>query len=107
MEFYENLQKLRKSKNLSQEDLASKLGISRQAVSKWESGNAYPETEKLIQLAELFDCTVDELITGVMKEEGELNKQEYLKHKRSFAKLISIGVSIVLLGVVLLLFRIY
>lgn len=47
MEFYENLQKLRKSKNLSQEDLASKLGISRQAVSKWESGNAYPETENL------------------------------------------------------------
>lgn len=38
-----------------------------------------------------------------MKEEGELNKQEYLKHKRSFAKLISIGVSIVLIGVVLLL----
>ena len=48
MGFSENLQNLRKIKNMSQEQLAEKLDVSRQAVSKWESGNGYPETEKII-----------------------------------------------------------
>ena len=48
MGFSENLQILRKMKNMSQEQLAERLDVSRQAVSKWESGNGYPETEKLI-----------------------------------------------------------
>jgi len=62
MSFRKNLKYLRKKKNLSQEDLAFKLGVSRQAVSKWESGAAYPETEKMITMCTLFDCTLDELI---------------------------------------------
>ena len=45
MSLSENLQNLRKIKNMSQEELAEKLNVSRQAVSKWESGNGYPETE--------------------------------------------------------------
>ena len=49
MKFNEKLQKLRKEKGMSQEALADELGVSRQAVSKWENGQVYPETEKLIQ----------------------------------------------------------
>ena len=49
-QFSENLRKIRKENNLSQEQLADELGVSRQAISKWESGAAYPEMEKIIAL---------------------------------------------------------
>lgn len=54
MKISENLQNLRKQQQLSQEQLANLLGISRQSVSKWESGDSCPETDKLIALCELF-----------------------------------------------------
>jgi transcriptional regulator with XRE-family HTH domain len=62
MQFHDKLQKLRKEKGLSQESLADMLGVSRQAVSKWESGQAYPETDKLIVLSEFFGVTLDSLL---------------------------------------------
>ena len=62
MRFHEKLQELRKGKGLSQEALAGILDVSRQAVSKWESGQTYPETDKLIGLAKLFDVTLDSLL---------------------------------------------
>lgn len=58
----ENLQLLRKKNRLSQEELADKLSISRQAVSKWESGQSTPDLNKLIILAELYNVTVDSLL---------------------------------------------
>lgn len=54
MTFGEKLYQLRKAQGLSQEALAEKLHTSRQAISKWENNNGYPETEKLILLAKLF-----------------------------------------------------
>lgn len=62
MNFSEKLQKLRKEKGLSQERLAEMLDVSRQAVSKWESGQTYPEIDKLIKLSDLFNVTLDELV---------------------------------------------
>lgn len=62
MKFEEKLQKLRKASGMNQEMLADKLGVSRQAVSKWESGASYPETDKLIQMSKIFNCTLDELV---------------------------------------------
>ena len=58
------LARLRRAQNITQEELAERLGISRQAVSKWESDLAYPETDKLVSLAHLYHCTVDYLLTG-------------------------------------------
>jgi transcriptional regulator with XRE-family HTH domain len=58
------LAKLRKEHNYTQEQLAAVLGVSRQSVSKWESDLAYPETDKLIRLSELFDCSLDYLLKG-------------------------------------------
>ena len=55
---------LRKARNLSQEELASKLGVSRQAVSKWERSEASPDTDNLIQLAALYNISLDELLNG-------------------------------------------
>lgn len=58
----EKLSKLRKEYNYTQEQLADILGVSRQSISKWESDIAYPETDKLIELGKLFDCSVDYLL---------------------------------------------
>ena len=65
MNLSDNLKKIRKDNNLSQEALAEKLGVSRQAVSKWESGLAYPEMDKVIQICNMFDLNIDELFVPV------------------------------------------
>lgn len=62
MKFGDKLIALRKKKGLSQEELAEKLGVSRQSVSKWESNNTYPETDKIVQICNIFECTMDDLI---------------------------------------------
>ena len=62
MEFHEKLQKLRKSRSLTQEELAEALFVSRTAVSKWESGKGYPNIDSLKELARFFSVTIDELI---------------------------------------------
>ena len=55
----DKLARLRKENNFTQEQLAELLGVSRQAISKWESNSAYPETEKLIRLGKLYFCSMD------------------------------------------------
>ena len=62
MTFGEKLAKLRKEQNYTQEQLAEILGVSRQSISKWESDMAYPETDKLIKMGKLFDCSMDYLL---------------------------------------------
>lgn len=62
MIFSEKLQLIRKNKGLTQEELAEKLSVSRQAVAKWESGQVYPEITNLIQIGNLFNVTVDYLV---------------------------------------------
>lgn len=70
MRFCDKLPKLRKENNLSQEQLADKLGVSRQAVSKWESGASYPDMDKIITLCKILNCSLDQLIDdGTMKEQ--------------------------------------
>lgn len=63
MELYEKLYELRRASGMSQEELAEKLGVSRQAVSKWESGATQPELSKLIELSKLYNVSVDELLS--------------------------------------------
>ncbi|CRZ33848.1 transcriptional regulator with XRE-family HTH domain [Herbinix hemicellulosilytica] len=62
MIFSEKLQLLRKNKGLTQEELAEKLDVSRQAVAKWESGQGYPDIANLIQISNLFNVTIDYLV---------------------------------------------
>ena len=63
MNFAENLRQLRKERNLSQEELAELLNVSRQAVSKWEQGEGYPEVEKLLFLSKTLDISLDTLMS--------------------------------------------
>lgn len=74
MNFADNLKKIRKEQNLSQEQIAERLGVSRQSVSKWESGQAYPEMDKMIQLCQMFNLNIDELLNQDIKELNS-NKQ--------------------------------
>ncbi|OPJ60392.1 DUF5680 domain-containing protein [Clostridium oryzae] len=62
MSFCEKLQILRKDKGLSQENLAENIGVSRQAVAKWEAGQSYPDVDKLILLSDLFKVSIDRLV---------------------------------------------
>jgi len=66
--FSENLKKIRKDNNLSQEQLAEELGVSRQAISKWEGAIAYPEMDKIIALCELFNLNIDDLLHKDIRE---------------------------------------
>lgn len=75
MKFNQKLQKLRKENHLSQEALADALEVSRQAVSKWESGQTYPEMDKLISMCKIFKCTLDDL-TNDDVEIGDTFKQK-------------------------------
>ena len=103
MSLSENLQNLRKIKNMSQEELAEKLNVSRQAVSKWESGNGFPETEKIINICEIFDCSMDELVKGKITEDVKKDKNDYDTVFSKAARGIALGVSIILVGVSIML----
>lgn len=83
MNLSNNLKKIRKDNNLSQEQLAEKLGVSRQSVSKWESNQAYPEMDKVLQICQMFNLNVDELLNQNIKEvkekkESKNNINKYL-----------------------------
>lgn len=67
MEFKDILQKIRKDKKISQEDLAQQLGISRQAVAKWETGATFPDIDNLIRISEIFCVTIDYLVKSNAK----------------------------------------
>ena len=68
MNLGERILALRRERNISQADLARRLDVSRQAVSKWEKGLSSPDTVKLLQLAEVFDIEVEYLATGIKPE---------------------------------------
>ena len=65
---------LRKQKKLTQEELAEKLGITAQAISKWENGHTLPETALLPLLAQLFDCTIDSILMPLAVQDAEFRK---------------------------------
>ncbi|MFT8592579.1 MAG: helix-turn-helix domain-containing protein [Bifidobacterium sp.] len=71
MSFKTNLQSLRAQRNMTQEQLAMLLGVSRQAISKWESEKAYPEMDKLLVICDLFGCTLDDLVLGDVNRPGQ------------------------------------
>ena len=72
----EKLSRLRKEYNYTQEQLADVLGVSRQSISKWESNIAYPETDKLVKMGKLFECSMDYLLNEDISEKKGLQPTE-------------------------------
>lgn len=77
MKFGNNIQNLRKAKNLSQEELAEKVGVSRQSISKWECDESYPAWSNIPTLCSIFHCNIDDLISN--EELGKIMDLENLK----------------------------
>lgn len=76
MKLSDNIKFIRKENNLSQEQLAEQLGVSRQAVSKWESGQSYPEMDKVLLICKLYNYNIDELMNENVKEVSETNQSK-------------------------------
>lgn len=95
MKFGDNLRGLRKKKGYSQEDLAEKVGVSRQSVSKWECGEAYPEMENILALCTIFKCKLNDIVHEDMVDIEELDKEirvsivKFKKEKQKKMKLLS------------------
>ena len=110
MSFRDNLQHLRSTRNMTQEQLAMLVGVSRQSVTKWESERAYPEMDKLIKLTQIFECTLDELVSGDLTGRASEPAKSipataaladvtgYDEHYITFANRIACGVAAILLG---------
>ena len=73
----EKIVKQRKELNYTQEQLADILGVSRQSISKWESNIAYPETDKLIELGKLFNCSMDYLLREEVTEKSDVQTSDF------------------------------
>lgn len=78
---FERLYRLRKKSGKSQEEIADQLGISRQALSKWENGESFPTTENLIALAKIYNVSVDELVGNTVDKIVPDVPQEVKKKK--------------------------
>lgn len=79
MEFHKKLYELRKKRGISQEELAYKLNVTRQTVSKWEMGESAPDLEKLRMLSDYFEISLDELVMGKESEKTNDQKESFLK----------------------------
>ncbi|MCP3933376.1 MAG: helix-turn-helix transcriptional regulator [Bacteroidetes bacterium] len=84
----QQIKNLRTANHLSQEDLAQKLFVSRQSISKYENGEATPDVEKLVQMAEIFEVSLDYLILGrepekevLVEQRGKMNAWEFLSEE--------------------------
>ncbi len=104
MSLGQNLQFLRKQKDMTQEQLAELLEVSRQSVSKWESDTTFPETDKLLQIANLFHCTLDDLMQKDISTQYVEDTNHYDSHKNQFSKWITIGVGLILFGLTMCAF---
>lgn len=85
----EKLYQLRKKSGLSQEQLAEQLNVSRQAISKWESGSAFPESEKLIIISNYFGVSVDYLLKDEAEDEVKTSNDEIGKNPTTLAGLMT------------------
>ncbi len=91
MSLGQRLLELRKSKKLSQEELAFKLNVTRQTISKWETDQSTPDFDKIVPICELYNISVEELLTG-KKEEKSVDNNDFVLRKRAQG----IGLSVLL-----------
>ena len=108
--FQDNLKTLRKSKGFTQEELAARLNVVRQTVSKWEKGQSVPDAEMLVKLAEIFEVSVSQLLGSRIEPDAQpdalaeqlarINEQLVIKNRR--AKRIWTAIAVIVAGAILL-----
>lgn len=102
MTFKEKLQTLRKSKGMSQEQLAACVNVSRQAISKWELGESMPDTNNVIQLSNLFSVSIDYLLKDELDEDlGQINSMSVPPEAAKRPKARKQGLAMILSGAVM------
>ena len=106
MSFRDNLLHLRQEHNMTQEQFAMLMGVSRQSVTKWESGKSYPEMDKLMKMCDLFECSLDDLVKGDLTQQSAAPGKAfsaasassdvtgYDAQKLSFAWRVALGVAL-------------
>ena len=113
MEFHNKLYNLRKQKGLSQEELANRLNVSRQTISKWEVGDSTPDMEKLIAISDMFEISLDELVMDKVATQigetsskseiaSELKKKVLTDENKKTAKK-GLKIAAIILGVIVLI----
>ena len=101
MKFGENLKIIRKNKKMSQEQLAEKVNVSRQSVSKWETGEAYPEMNNILELCKIFNCKINDLIHNDMSDISSLDEEiimnvvKFNEQKQKKVKTLSNTISLI------------
>ena len=109
MTLSDRLQALRKSHNLSQEQLAEKLDVSRQAISKWEGGQANPDINNILKLSDIYKVSTDYILTGKELDNQIVYKDHIVyKEKKGFNKLHDLPASIrVALAILMIAFGVF
>ena len=109
MSFRDNLQHLRATRNMTQEQLAMLLGVSRQSVTKWEAEKSYPEMDKLLKICQVFECSLDDLVQGDLTGRSPepaaavpagppTDVCGFDEHQRRLARQVPAGVAAILVG---------
>ena len=113
MNIGDRILELRKSKGYSQEDIANKLNVSRQTISKWETNQSLPDSDKIVPLCELFDISTDDLLRNkpreVISEKNEVNNDliysdRFLKNKRKFAINLCVSIFMYFMSIMWIIF---
>ena len=116
MSFRDNLQHLRAERHMTQEQLAMLLGVSRQSVTKWEAEKSQPEMDKLLKICQIFECSLDELVTGDLTGRAAPDAAAtipagpptdvcgYDEHQRMMALKVPAGIAAILVGIAIGLF---
>ena len=103
MAFSDNLQFIRAQAGVTQEQLAEQLDVSRQSVSKWESGASFPEMDTLLRICDLYNVNLDTLLRGSVEESRVSDTARYDDHTNRFSLQIALSVFAIIAGVALMI----
>lgn len=103
MAFSENLQYIRASSGITQEQLAEQLDVSRQSVSKWESGASFPEMDTLLRICDLYDVNLDTLLRGSVEASKLSDTVQYDAFMNRFARRISFSIGAIIAAIAVLM----
>jgi len=109
MSIEESIYKLRKKNNLSQGDLASKMDVSRQSITKWETGQSVPDLKNIIKLSEIFNVTVDEIVKdkNINESKEENNKLEYNSKNFKYQRNKTLGYIFMAVGALICIISVF